>query len=162
MVAILQFSPLRRLFSETKAVPPMASGHIQRWALTLSSYENELRYRKGTDQGNCNAFSRLSLPDSPESLPIPGDVMLLRLRDIAFIEHTCPKLEQKSANRSLVSLFQSLLYTYHSLMFFFNQRQNSLLTLTSVVRVLMFNKLATKSSLKPSLRNTPSDKVLIN
>ena len=59
--------PLRRLFSETKAVPPMASGRIQRWALTLSSYEYELRYRKGTDQGNCDALSRLPLPDSPES-----------------------------------------------------------------------------------------------
>ena len=34
--------PLRRLFSETKAVPPMASGRIQRWALTLSSYLYEL------------------------------------------------------------------------------------------------------------------------
>ena len=28
--------PLQHLFSETKAVPPMASGRIQRWALTLS------------------------------------------------------------------------------------------------------------------------------
>ena len=49
--------PLRRLFSETKAVPPMASGHIQRWALTLISYEYELKYRKGKDQGNCDALS---------------------------------------------------------------------------------------------------------
>jgi len=30
--------PLRHLFSETKAVPPIASGKIQRWALTLSLY----------------------------------------------------------------------------------------------------------------------------
>ena len=49
--------PLRRLFSETKAVPPMASGRIQRWALTLSSYEYELKYRRGKDQGNCDALS---------------------------------------------------------------------------------------------------------
>ena len=55
----------------------MASGRIQRWALTLSSYEYELQYRKGTDQGNCDALSRLPLSDSPESVPIPGDVMLL-------------------------------------------------------------------------------------
>ena len=47
----------------------MASGRIQRWALTLSLYEYELRYRKGTDQGNCDAFSQLTLPDSPESVP---------------------------------------------------------------------------------------------
>jgi len=48
---------LQRLFSETKAVPPMASGRIQRWALTLSLYEYELKYRKGKNQGNCDALS---------------------------------------------------------------------------------------------------------
>ena len=55
----------------------MASGRMQRWALTLSSYEYELRYRKGTDQGNCDALSRLPLQDCPDSVPIPGDVLLL-------------------------------------------------------------------------------------
>ena len=69
--------PLRRLFSETKAVPPMASGRIQRWALTLSSYQYELKYRKGKDQGNCDALSRLPLPDCPDTVPLPGDVLLL-------------------------------------------------------------------------------------
>ena len=69
--------PLRRLFSETKAVPPMPSGRIQRWALTLSSYEYELKYRRGKDQGNCDALSRLPLPDCPETVPISGDILLL-------------------------------------------------------------------------------------
>jgi len=69
--------PLRRLFSETKAVPPMASGRIQRWALTLSSYEYELKYKPGKDQGNCDALSRLPLPDCPETVLIPGDILLL-------------------------------------------------------------------------------------
>ena len=69
--------PLRRLFSETKSTPPMASGRIQRWSLTLSSYEYELKYRKGVDQGNCDALSRLPLPDCPKSVPVPGDVLML-------------------------------------------------------------------------------------
>ena len=69
--------PLRHLFSETKAVPPMASGRIQRWALTLSSYEYELKYRQGKDQGNCNALSRLPLPDYPKTVPILGDILQL-------------------------------------------------------------------------------------
>ena len=55
----------------------MASGHIQRWALTLSSYEFELRCRKAVDQGNCDALNRLPLQDCPDSIPIPGDVLLL-------------------------------------------------------------------------------------
>ncbi len=31
--------PLLTLFNEKRAVPPQASGRIQRWALTLSIYE---------------------------------------------------------------------------------------------------------------------------
>ena len=55
----------------------MASGRIQRWALTLSSYQYELKYRKGKDRGNCDTFSRLPLPDCPDTVPLPGDVLLL-------------------------------------------------------------------------------------
>ena len=94
--------PLRRLFSETKAVPPMASGRIQRWALTLSSYEYELRYRKGTDQGNCDALSRLPLPDSPESVPIPGDVMLLT-EQLASSPVTAHKIKAMTAKDPVFS-----------------------------------------------------------
>ena len=39
--------PLLGLFSEHKCVPPLASGRIQRWALTLSAYEYVLKYRRG-------------------------------------------------------------------------------------------------------------------
>ena len=59
-----------------KAVPSMALG-MQRWPLTLSSYEYELKYRKGKDQDNCDALSQLPLPDSPDTISISGDVLLL-------------------------------------------------------------------------------------
>ena len=49
----------------------MALGRIQRWALTLSSHKYELKYRHGKYQGNCDAFSELSL-----TVPIPGDILL--------------------------------------------------------------------------------------
>ena len=55
----------------------MASGRIQRWALTLSSYEYELKYRQGKDQPNCDALSRLPLSDCPETVPISVDILLL-------------------------------------------------------------------------------------
>ena len=55
----------------------MASGRIQRWALTLSSHEYELKYRKGKDQGNCDALSRLPLPDCPDTVLLPDVVLLL-------------------------------------------------------------------------------------
>ena len=50
---------------------------MQRWALTLSLYQYELKHRKGTDQGNCDALSQLPLPDCSDTVPLPGDVLLL-------------------------------------------------------------------------------------
>ena len=55
----------------------MASERIQRWALTLSSYEYEGKYRNDKDQGNCDALSRLPLPDCQDTVPLPGEVLLL-------------------------------------------------------------------------------------
>ncbi|KAK3747895.1 hypothetical protein QZH41_001360 [Actinostola sp. cb2023] len=39
--------PLLVLLSSDKAIPPMALGRVQRWALTLSAYEYDLVYRPG-------------------------------------------------------------------------------------------------------------------
>ena len=38
--------PLLGLFKEQRAIPPQASAHIQRWALTLASYAYQLQFRK--------------------------------------------------------------------------------------------------------------------
>ena len=36
--------PLQHLFSESRIISPMASARIQRWALTLSAYNYQIRY----------------------------------------------------------------------------------------------------------------------
>ena len=86
--------PLLALFSEHKCVPPLASGRIQRWALTLSAYEYVLKYRKGCDIANADALSRLPISDaSSVSLSIPGeihmfmDVLQTTPTDAAKIKH---------------------------------------------------------------------------
>ena len=64
--------PLKYLFDESKQVPILASGRIQRWALLLSSYQYKIQYRPGKQLGNADALSRLPLPESPEFVPDPG------------------------------------------------------------------------------------------
>ena len=51
--------PLIHIFSESKATPTMASGRIQRWALTLGAYSYNIQYRKGEENSNADALSRL-------------------------------------------------------------------------------------------------------
>lgn len=70
--------PLRHIFSESKGVPTMAASRIQRWALTLSAYEYSIAYRPGKDQAHADALSRLPLAEKPATVPVPGDLLLLK------------------------------------------------------------------------------------
>ncbi|KXJ14234.1 Transposon Tf2-8 polyprotein [Exaiptasia diaphana] len=65
------------LLSADKAVPPMASGRVRRWALTLSAYEYDLIHRPGKENGNADGLSRLPLPEEPKETPIPAEVVHL-------------------------------------------------------------------------------------
>ncbi len=69
--------PLLTLFNENRAVPPQASGRIQRWALTLSMYEYSLIFKRTAEHGNADAMSRLPLREKIPEVPEPAEVVLL-------------------------------------------------------------------------------------
>ena len=55
----------------------MASSHLQRWALTLSAYDYDIRYKRRVEHANADVFSRLPLPEMLSEVPMPGDAVLL-------------------------------------------------------------------------------------
>ncbi|KAL5517714.1 hypothetical protein EMCRGX_G003317 [Ephydatia muelleri] len=69
--------PLQFLCKEDKPVPTMASARIQRWALTLSAYDYRIVFRAGNENSNADGLSRLPLRESPSSVPVPGDTVLM-------------------------------------------------------------------------------------
>ena len=69
--------PLSYLLSPDKPVPPMASARLQRWALLLSAYDYDIRYRPGKSHANADTFSRLPLSTTPISTSPPGETVLL-------------------------------------------------------------------------------------
>ena len=69
--------PLQYIFSATCPTPTLASACIQRRALTLSAYNYQIQYKPGKDNSNADVLSRLPLPDSPQSVPLPGETILL-------------------------------------------------------------------------------------
>ena len=69
--------PLTHIFSETKAIPTMASGRIQRWALTLSAYSYTISYKAGRENTNADALSRLPLSTTRQEPPKPPEVVHL-------------------------------------------------------------------------------------
>ena len=75
---VTDHKPLIGLFGETKIMPPLASGRIQRWTLTLSAYEYILQYWKGCDMSNVDALSRILLKETiSTSVPIMGEILRL-------------------------------------------------------------------------------------
>ena len=69
--------PLQHLLKPSNAVPTMASGRMQRWALLLSGYDYAISYKPGTQHSNADFLSRLPLPESPVSVPLPPETIHL-------------------------------------------------------------------------------------
>lgn len=85
--------PLLGLLKEDRAISPMASARIQRWALTLSNYEYKLSFKRGVDNCNADGLSRLPLKKEPPSVPVPEEVVLA----LAVLDET-PVMVSKVAN----------------------------------------------------------------
>ena len=58
---------LLSIFHPQKGIPEVAASRLQRWAITLSAYDYEVRYQPSAQHGNADALSRLPL-DHDEAL----------------------------------------------------------------------------------------------
>ena len=67
--------PLTHIFSESRNVPTMASGRIQRWALTLGGYDYTIEFKEGKSMANADALSRLPLATQRAEVPQPPEVV---------------------------------------------------------------------------------------
>ncbi|XP_054259325.1 uncharacterized protein K02A2.6-like [Macrosteles quadrilineatus] len=56
-------APLVAIFGSKRGVPCVAAARLQRWALILSAYNFEVKYRRGVDLPHADALSRLPLPN---------------------------------------------------------------------------------------------------
>lgn len=74
--------PLIKLFGEHKQIPIIITPRIQRWALTLASYDYSIIYKPGKDIPEADCMSRLPLDDTlnDNDIPVPGDTIM-------FFEH---------------------------------------------------------------------------
>ena len=65
------------LFGEHRGIPQLASARIQRWALILCSYTYSVQYKPGKELQHADGLSRLPLPDTLKSVPIPPEIIHL-------------------------------------------------------------------------------------
>lgn len=59
---------LTSIFGPRKGTPALAAARLQRWAIILSGYTYEIRYRKSAQHGNCDGLSRLPVVTSESEI----------------------------------------------------------------------------------------------
>ena len=64
-ILMTDHTPLTYLFGHDSTIPAMASARVQRWALALSAYNYIIEYKRGVENANADALSRLPLSDRP-------------------------------------------------------------------------------------------------
>ena len=99
--------PLKYLLSESRQIPQMASSRIQRWALTLSAYQYTIKYKPGAKLANADALSRLPLPESPDEVPIPGDLHYV-INHLAEVAVTAKQIELWTSKDPVLSRVRRL------------------------------------------------------
>ena len=58
--------PLTDIFGPKKGIPPLAAARLQRWAILLSAYKYDIRYKPSGSHGNADALSRCPLQGKAE------------------------------------------------------------------------------------------------
>ena len=66
-ILVTDHKPLVTILGPQIRLPPMTTARLQRWAVTLSSYDYDIEYRKGSEHGNADCFSRLPREGTTES-----------------------------------------------------------------------------------------------
>ena len=52
---VTDHQPLLALLGPKAAIPTLAAGRMQRWALVLSAYDYQIEYRRSEEHSNCDA-----------------------------------------------------------------------------------------------------------
>ena len=69
--------PLMSILDAQRGIPVMASARLQRWAPMLAAYDYSIVYRPGSKLANADCLSRLPIPLSVPTPPVPGDTIML-------------------------------------------------------------------------------------
>ena len=100
---VTDHKPLTTILGPKKGIPSLAAARLQRWAILLSAYNYDIRYKCTTDHANADGLSRLPLPctqpsddtQGPDTFII-GQVQALPVtsRDIEKATRRDPTLSQ--------------------------------------------------------------------
>ncbi|XP_045183417.2 uncharacterized protein K02A2.6-like [Mercenaria mercenaria] len=89
---------LTTIFGPTRGIPTLAASRLQRWAILLSGYQYDIKYRKSSAHGNCDGLSRLPVTssevESTDDLVSFIEELPVEARVIADATRKCPILSK--------------------------------------------------------------------
>lgn len=100
---ITDHQPLLNIFSPSKGLPATAAARLQRYAVFLSSYSYEIKYRNTKLRTNADALSRLVNEQVPPSEEEADPVDLFHLSQLDELPVTCATLRRETQKDPILS-----------------------------------------------------------
>ena len=67
---VTDHKPLLAILGPKKGIPSLAAARLQRWAVLLSAYQYEIKFKSTTEHANADGLSRLPLPANTDKTTI--------------------------------------------------------------------------------------------
>ena len=96
-------TPLVRLFDPKQATTSTAAARIQRWCLFLSNYDYSVEHKKGINNSNADALSRLRLPRTQSTLEELAHVQVVQVGQINSLTIDSKQIRIASINDQTLS-----------------------------------------------------------
>ena len=125
---ITDHKPLTTIIGEKKQVPPMAAARLQRWALKLSAYTYEIKFRRTQDHSNADCLSRLPV-NCGDSSDLVSESTIFNIHQIESLPITSSQLARATrTDKTLSRVYQFILKGWpdqvdHDLVIFFTKRE---------------------------------------
>lgn len=103
-VIFTDHKPLLGIFGRGKPIPELVSVRMLRWALTLNTFDYELKYRPGSQMGDADSLSRWPTPHI-EKEDEEEEVMLIEHMDIDIVPGMISKETEKDIILKKVKFF---------------------------------------------------------
>ena len=98
-VLVTDHKPLTTILGPKKGIPSLAAARLQRWAILLSAYDYEIRFKSTNDHCNADGLSRLPL--QVNELPPDKDISIFNIGQVQALPVTYLDI-QKATRRDRV------------------------------------------------------------
>ena len=101
---VTDHKPLLAILGEKKGIPSLAAARLQRWAVLLSAYQYEIRFKPTQEHANADGLSRLPLPTTTGSKVICStDPAIFNLSQVESLPVTATQIQAASRTDPVLS-----------------------------------------------------------